>query len=109
MSEPKDHHFSPIFYLKSWCNSDEKLIEYSRPYQKVITNPEFPQNTGFERNLYTLHGVPNEKKQLIEKDYMSKAVDNNAAIALKILINRDQQKLTDKVRSDWTRFIMACW
>jgi len=109
MSEPKKHHFSPVFYLKWWCNSDSEIVEYSRPYRDIDTRTVSPEATGFKHFLYTLDGVSDDQKQVIEKNYMSTAVDNPAAIAMKILIERDKTKLTEKARSDWTRFLMASW
>ena len=107
MNEPKDHHFSPVFYLKGWCNSALKVMEYSRPYREVKVQPKPPTATGFKSFLYSLEGVPEAEKQVIEKHYMSKMVDNPAAHALQILINRDKAGLTGSVRSDWTRFLIA--
>jgi hypothetical protein len=109
MVDPRKHHFSPVFYLKGWCNadSDSKIIEYSRPHKKVVAKPVSPEATGFTRFLYTLEDAPDDQKQDIEKKYMSPFVDNRGAVALRILIERDGEKLTDDIRSDWTRFIMA--
>jgi hypothetical protein len=107
MNDPKKHHFSPVFYLKGWCNPESKVVEYSRPYGKVAVRTVSPSATGFRYSLYTLEGAPEDQKQVIEKEYMAPAVDNRAAVALKILIDQDGGGLTDEVRIDWTRFLMA--
>lgn len=107
LNDPKKHHFSPVFYLKGWCNPEFKVVEYSRPYQAVVTRTVSPSATGFKHSLYTLEGAPEDQKQVIEKDYLAPAVDNRAAVALKTLINQEGGELTDEVRSDWTRFLMA--
>jgi hypothetical protein len=44
---------------------------------------------------------------MIERDYMAR-LDDRAARALRILIDQDQSKLTEEVRSDWARFLIAC-
>jgi hypothetical protein len=106
MSDPKKHHFSPVFYLKGWCNADSKLAEYYRPHKKVVSRLVHPEATGFQMFLYTLDGESDEKKQTIEKDYMSPIVDNRAAIALKMLIAQ-QEIDSEEIRSHWTRFLMA--
>ena len=105
--EPKDHHFIPVFYLKKWCNKNSQIIEYSRPHKNVITLIKYPTSTGFKRSLYSLDGVPEDQKQIVETGYMTPVIDTPAANALKILIERDKIKLTEKVRSDWTRFLIA--
>src|SRR4051812_2375670 len=35
-TDPKKHHFSPVFYLKGWCGTDSKLVQYSRPFRQVV-------------------------------------------------------------------------
>jgi hypothetical protein len=107
MADPKKHHFSPVFYLKGWCDTNSKIIEYSRPYKGTVGKCVSPDYTGFKELLYTLDGVPEEQKQDIEKKYMS-LVDGRGATALNVLIQRDADKLTDNVRADWTRFLLAC-
>jgi hypothetical protein len=100
MADPKDHHFSPVCYLNGWRNADGKIGEYSRPYKKVVAKPVSPAATGFKRSLYSLEGVPLEKRQDIEKNYMAPFVDERGAAALSVLIDRDNSKLTDDVRSN---------
>jgi len=107
MANPKKHHFSAVFYLKGWCDVNSKVIGFSRPYKKVVSKSVSPEATGFKELLYTLEGAPDDEKQDIEKKYMAPFVDNRGAVALKILIDRDGDKLTDDVRSDWTRFLLA--
>jgi hypothetical protein len=60
VGDPKKHHFSPVFYLRGWCdNTTGKLIQYSRPYREVIAEPRFTE-TGFKPFLYTMEGLPDE-------------------------------------------------
>jgi hypothetical protein len=107
MADPRKHHFSPVFYLRGWCDSNNTVVEYSRPHQKVVARNVPPTATGYKAFLYTLEGQPDDKKQSIEKDYMAPIVDNPAAHALRILIGGDRDALTEKMRDAWTRFIMA--
>lgn len=108
MTEPTKHHFSPVFYLRGWCDSaTKKLIEYSRPHKEVIARAVHPAATGYARHLYTMEGLPDDQKQTIEKDYMAAKVDNPAAKALRVLLGTDTSALTEKMRAAWTRFILA--
>jgi hypothetical protein len=107
MPDPRKHHFSPVFYLKGWCDSDNTVVEYSRPHLKAVARNVSPTATGFKPFLYTLEGQPDDKKQSIEKDYMAPLVDDPAARALRILIAGDKAALTEKMRIAWTRFMMA--
>ena len=108
MTEPIKHHFSPVFYLRGWCDSiTGKLIEYSRPYKDVIARPVHPAATGYARSLYTMEGLPDDQKQTIEKDYMAAKVDDPAAKALRVLVGTNTSALTEELRSAWTRFLLA--
>ena len=107
MADPKKHHFSPVFYLKGWCDANNTVVEYSRPYSKVIARNVAPTATGYKLFLYTLEGQPEGKKQDIEKNYMGPIVDDRAAQVLRILVSGDKAALTGEMRSHWTRFLMA--
>ena len=63
MSEPRDHHFIPAFYLSQWAGPKGKLIEYSRKHGKVIAKPVGPRATGFETDLYEFADLPPEQRQ----------------------------------------------
>lgn len=108
MSDPIKHHFSPVFYLRGWCESTTgKLTAYSRPYNNVIAKSVHPAATGYEPSLYTMKGLPNDQKQTIEKDYMAPKVDDPAAKALRVLLGADASALTGELRGAWTRFMIA--
>jgi hypothetical protein len=108
VGDPKKHHFSPVFYLRGWCdNTTGKLIQYSRPYREVIAEPRYPTETGFKPFLYTMEGLPDDQKQTIEKDYMAPLVDDPAARAIRVLVGKDTSALTEALRGAWTRFLTA--
>jgi hypothetical protein len=108
VTEPIKHHFSPVFYLRGWCDSATgQLIQYSRPYREVIAEPRSPKATGFEPFLYTMEGLPDDQKQTIEKDYMAAKVDDPAARALRALLGTNTGALTEELRTAWTRFMLA--
>ena len=108
MGDPKKHHFSPVFYLRGWCDDTTgKLIQYSRPYREVIAELRYPTETGFKPFLYTMEGLPDDQKQTIEKDYMAPLVDDPAARALRVLLGTDTSALTEALRGAWTRFLIA--
>ena len=108
MTKPKNHRFLPIFYLKGWCDSSGQLIRYTRSYNnQIATKPVYPAQTGYEQYLYTMEGLPDDRKQIIEKDYMTAKVDTPAAKALRVLLDAGTSALTAEQRGDWTRFMIA--
>jgi len=108
MSKPLDHHHLPIFYLSGWRGQDDKVVRYWRPNgRKVKPSPITPKNTGFEPFLYSLDGYPEDQQQVLEEKFFGPIVDEPASRALKVLMERDQSKLTEELRVAWTRFLMA--
>ncbi len=86
MSEPKRHHYIPIFYTKQWTGADGRLCEYSRPWKETMAARRYPRQVGHADHLYTLPDQPPEKAQIIEKGLMGN-VDNWAAQALALMLS----------------------
>ena len=66
MSSPKAHHFVPRFYLARWTDSDGRLVVYARKNNRLVVDRLNPKSTGFEPGLYSISGVDEDKRQLIE-------------------------------------------
>jgi hypothetical protein len=106
MSEPRDHHFIPAFYLKQWAGPSGKLIEFTRKGGKLIAKPIGPRSTGFERDLYAFPELPPEAAQFMEKEFFAYA-DQKASEALDIHLGRSPSPWTNELISAWSRFIVA--
>jgi len=108
MNEPyKNHHYLPVFYLSQWAGTDGKVVRYYRPHREVVASRITPKRTGYEPGLYGLDGYAPSLNNVIEKEFMALVVDDPAAHALRVLIERDQSKLTPELREAWTRFVMS--
>lgn len=104
MSQPRDHHFIPVFYLKQWANADGKLIEYSRPYRnKIVPKLVGPRSTGFQSDLYAFPNCPPEIAQYLESQFLMRT-DNLASLALAKLLSGGAEPWTPDLRSAWSRF-----
>jgi hypothetical protein len=109
VSQPKKHHYIPVFYLKEWVGSQGRLCEYSRPHRKVAFKWRDPHATGYKEGLYTVPGLPSDEAEYIEKTFMG-MTDDGAAITHKILLGWNDngvQKLTPDQRISWARFLYA--
>jgi len=107
MSEPIDHHYLPIFYLRQWGNPDGRVIRYYRPYKAVVATPVSPSRTGYEPWLYTLEGRPPDQRQMIETEFMPRTVDTPAAPVLEKLTARRSNSLSRDEKSSWIRFLLS--
>lgn len=104
---PDKHHYLPIFYLKRWAGSDNRICEFSRPYHNVVKPRRvFPAQTGYVRRLYTLRGLPPDIANNIETAFF-RVVDSEAARALILLESKSETGLSSRQRSAWSRFIMS--
>jgi hypothetical protein len=104
MSQPRDHHFIPVFYLKRWTNADAKLIEYSRPYKnKLVAKPVGPRATGFQTDLYAFRDCPPALAQYLESIFLQRT-DSIASLALEKLLSGAVEPWTTELRSAWSRF-----
>ncbi|MBS0377137.1 MAG: DUF4238 domain-containing protein [Proteobacteria bacterium] len=107
MSEPVDHHFIPIFYLKRWAGADGKVAVYSRKGGRVIVSRLSPRSTGFERGLYTLDRVEPATRQAVETEFFNKQIDDRAAVALESVMTRGSRELTEVNRVVLSHFLMS--
>jgi hypothetical protein len=106
MSDPRNHHYNPAFYLGHWARADGQLCEIKKIYGKVLAQLKYPNATGFVRDLYRTDGVPQEHAQLFEKNFMS-PLDNDASRALAKILSGDGTPWAGNQRTAWTTFIIS--
>ena len=64
---PQDQHYIPAFYLRRWVDKkDGKLCVYSRPYDCVKAYRKHPEASGYEEDLYAIHGAGDETANHLE-------------------------------------------
>lgn len=109
-NKSQKHHYLPVFYLKRWakCSNDGKLVEFSRPHgPEVKPRRVAPAGTGFLDRLYAIDGLPLERAQQVEEEFMQ-PVDTVAADALALLEAGDPEvRRSVRYRSSWSLFLMS--
>ncbi len=106
MVQSRKHHFIPAFYLKNWAGADGKLIEWSRPHRAVVPTPRHPNATGYQFDLNRFDDLPPDIASILE-DVFLKNADDDAARALQKLFNPGQTPWDSRLRSAWSRFLIA--
>ena len=106
MSDPRDHHFIPAFYLKNWLGPDGKLIEHTRRRGRIFTRRVGPRGTGFERDLYAFPELPKKDAQHLERIFFDYA-DRVASQALAVQITNPTVGWTSELVTAWSRFIVG--
>lgn len=105
MSEPRDHHFIPAFYLSRWTGANGKLVEYSLKNDKLIAKPVGPRAAGFETDLYEFADLPPEQREYLETVFFN-YLDRTAADALDIHIGNGLP-WTNELINAWSRFVFG--
>ncbi|MCX5580280.1 DUF4238 domain-containing protein [Kaistia terrae] len=107
-NQPNKHHFLPVFYLKRWAGSDQRVCQFSKPHRdNVVPKRQHPDATGYIKRLYAIEGLPEEEAVAFERTFLS-PVDSRAAEALEIM--RDQHAastFTAKQREAWAGFLAS--
>jgi uncharacterized protein DUF4238 len=104
MELPRKHHYKPVFFLSRWAGEDGMLCEMKLINGKLVAKRRHPNGTGHVKDLYRTEGVPEERSQDLESNFMS-PLDNDAAVALN-KIARDQT-LDPEDRIAWARFMLS--
>lgn len=109
MSNPRKHHYVPVFYLRQWVSTDRQLCEYKRVAGRIVRRRTFPDGTGYQKDLYRIDGLPDDVAQVVEQGFM-RMVDTEASQALQKMVQGGQPgTFTARQRSAWARFLLSLW
>ena len=107
MNPPHKHHFVPAFYLSQWVGTDGLVCEHKRIAPgKIVDRKKHPNATGYQDNLYRVEGVPEEASQIVESNFMQ-VLDDQAAVALRMIVGGADVDWASCPRSAWTQFILS--
>lgn len=106
MSQPKKHHFLPVFYLRQWVGEDGRLVQFSKPYGHIVKPLRgHPEGMGWISRLYAREGVPDEFAHRFETLFLS-PVDSQAAEALRVMLDPTAaMAFTGTQKIMWARFM----
>ncbi|WP_316184213.1 MULTISPECIES: DUF4238 domain-containing protein [unclassified Bradyrhizobium] len=105
MSDPRRHHYIPVFYLKQWATNGF-LCEMRKVQGKIIIHSKAPTATGFRQDLYRIDGVSPELAQHFERTFMH-MVDSQAASAMRRIQSGSKETWPASERDAWVRFILS--
>jgi Protein of unknown function (DUF4238) len=105
-SKQQKNHYIPVFYLRQWMGGDERVCEFSKPYDRVKPRRTHPDGTGYVRGLNTIPGLPPHEAQYLE-DVFFKIADEAAARALRMLLTPQPWNMSVDDKSGWSRFLMS--
>lgn len=108
-NQPLKHHYIPRFLLSQWALDEGRLWRMLRPVPgKIATKRVFPAEIGYQEGLYSLSGLPPDHAQQVERHFMS-PLDSQAADAHRMLLDGGVDRMPQRERSAWSRFVMSQW
>ncbi len=107
MSIPIKHHYLPAFFIERWANADGRVVEFSRPYRRLVARRRFATETGYQPHLYSIptRADPAHRQEL-ESRFLSR-VDDVASNALAYFEAHSSPPTDQHLRSGWSRFLMS--
>jgi hypothetical protein len=106
VSQPKKHHFLPVFYLRQWAGEDGRLVQFSKPFGNVVKPRRgHPESMGWMPRLYAREAVAEEFAHRFETLFLS-PVDSQAAEALRVMLDpAAAMAFTGTQKLSWARFM----
>ena len=102
-----DHHYIPQFYLKRWARPNGQLSVMRLVHgKKVAPSDKYPAGTGYLPDLYRTEGVPVEKAQHLEVNFMG-PLDNAANRVLERILAFDATDWDGEDQKAWVLFLLS--
>ena len=79
-------HYVPKFLLRKWMGPDDMIGAFRKDIPGLPYSRLSPKGTGYERGIYSLEGVPEEDKNLVE-DRVFKLIDDIGAKAINKILD----------------------
>jgi Protein of unknown function (DUF4238) len=93
--------------LSQWANTNGKLIEFTRKYNKLIAKPVGSDATGFEIDLYELKDLPAEQRQYLEKVWFNYLDQTAFEVLTDHLGGKPVSSWTNEHVNAWSRFVFG--
>jgi len=102
------HHYIPKFLLRGWENGKDKKLSQMRWTRGQIVEKRYKaKSVANERHLYSMKKFSEEPNQEIEPKFMSKHIDDPAAIVHKVLLAKGGDGMSEDQRYTWTLFLVS--
>jgi hypothetical protein len=106
VSEPRNPHYVPQWFLKAWCSPDDsRLQSYFRLGNGQLSSQrKSPTRLASQRDLYSWVAPSHQAPTELETGFFQK-LDSKAAQAVSILREPGTLPMPTDVRTDWARFL----
>lgn len=109
MSDPKNHHYIPQSYLRNFASERKKGHHevFVKAKDKEIFNTNI-ENICSEKYLYTITGVPDDKKNLIE-NYYAVEIDSAFPTIVDIVTDDKVEEIDAETRKKFISSVLSLY
>lgn len=108
MGTHRQHHYIPKFLLRGWESGIDKKLSQMRWIRGQITEKRYKaKSVASERHLYSMNKLCEEPNQEIEPKFMTKHIDDPAAVVHKALLAEGFDSMSDCQKYTWTLFLVS--
>ncbi|HDR9260276.1 TPA: DUF4238 domain-containing protein [Burkholderia vietnamiensis] len=108
MSAHNEHHYIPKFLLEGWHSGDDKKLSHMRWNRGEIIEKRYKaKSVAKERHLYSMKRLSDQPNQEIEPKFMTRHIDDPAALIHKALLADRLQDLSEEQKHRWTLFLVS--
>ncbi|MBV6272167.1 DUF4238 domain-containing protein [Alcaligenaceae bacterium CGII-47] len=108
MDTHNQHHYIPKFLLYHWHSGEDEKLSQMRWVRGQLTEKRYKaKSVAKERHLYSMDRLSSQPNREIEPKFMSKHIDEPAAIVHKELLTRRLRDMTEEQKYAWTLFLVS--
>jgi hypothetical protein len=108
MNSQNNHHFIPAFLMREWEGGvDGKLSAMRWRRGQVVQDRYKAKSVAKQRHLYAIEKSGPEPNQALEREFMTKMIDDPAALVHAAIVARGLDCLTEAQQYTWTRFLVS--
>lgn len=108
MASHNNHHFIPAFMLREWEGGVDQKLSAMRWLRGEISEHRYKaRSVGVERHLYAIRQSQPEPNQRLEKEYMTKHIDDPAALVHQAIVADGLARLTEEQQYSWTKLLVS--
>lgn len=108
MNSQNNHHFIPAFLMREWEGGvDGKLSAMRWRRGQVVQDRYKAKSVAKQRHLYAIETSGPEPNQALEREFMTKKIDDPAALVHAAMVANGLDCLTEAQQYKWTRFLVS--
>ena len=108
MNTHNEHHYIPKFLLNGWHSGEDEKLSQMRWIRGQMTEKRYKaKSVAKERHLYSMKKFSAQPNPEIEPKFMSKHVDEPAAIVHKTILANGLRGMSEEQKYTWTMFLVS--